>query len=270
MENPFDLAQQAAESVLSLMNARPQVAVVLGSGWAAAADGLGSISAQTPLSSLPGVPEPTVQGHSGLLTLVDVSGIPTLLIGGRNHLYEGHPVATVVHTVRAAVLAGCSTVVLTNAAGSLVPENGPGTPVLLSDQLNLTGHNPMAGQGPPEGFPGRFCDVTNLYSPRLRAAIHDADPTIPEGVYAGMLGGAYETPAEIRMLRTLGADLVGMSTVLESIAAHHLGAEVIGVSLVTNMAAGMGGELSHGEVLEVAQTSTERIVDLIGTIIRSA
>ncbi|HBX78661.1 MAG TPA: purine-nucleoside phosphorylase [Acidimicrobiaceae bacterium] len=270
MENPFDLAQQAAESVLSLMNARPQVAVVLGSGWAAAADGLGSISAQTPLSSLPGVPEPTVQGHSGLLTLVDVSGIPTLLIGGRNHLYEGHPVATVVHTVRAAVLAGCSTVVLTNAAGSLVPENGPGTPVLLSDQLNLTGHSPMAGQGPPEGFPGRFCDVTNLYSPRLRAAIHDADPTIPEGVYAGMLGGAYETPAEIRMLRTLGADLVGMSTVLESIAAHHLGAEVIGVSLVTNMAAGMGGELSHGEVLEVAQTSTERIVDLIGTIIRSA
>jgi purine-nucleoside phosphorylase len=142
--------------------------------------------------------------------------------------------------------------------------------VLLSDQLNLTGHSPMAGQGPPEGFPGRFCDVTNLYSPRLRAAIHDADPTIPEGVYAGMLGGAYETPAEIRMLRTLGADLVGMSTVLESIAAHHLGAEVIGVSLVTNMAAGMGGELSHGEVLEVAQTSTERIVDLIGTIIRSA
>jgi purine-nucleoside phosphorylase len=216
------------------------------------------------------VPEPTVVGHSGLLRLVDVDGIATLVIGGRNHRYEGHPVPTVVHTVRAAVLAGCSRVILTNAAGSLVPTNGPGTPVLLSDQLNLTGHSPMAGEGPPEGFPGRFCDVTNLFSKRLRDAVRAADPSIPEGVYAGLLGGAYETPAEIRMLRTLGADLVGMSTVLESIAAHHLGAEVAGVSLVTNMAAGMGGELSHGEVLEVASASTERIVSLVGTLVRAA
>ncbi len=246
-----------------------RVAVVLGSGWAAAADGIGSITAEIPLGSLPGATAPAVDGHSGLVRAVEVGDTSAWLFGGRTHLYEGHGPHEVVHAVRAAVLAGCKTVILTNAAGGLDPRQGPGTPVVLRDQLNLTATSPMMGAHPPEGFPGRFCDLTEIYSARLREAARIHDPSLAEGVYAGLLGGAYETPAEIQMLAGMGATLVGMSTVLEAIAAKHLGAEIAGISLVTNLAAGMGGELSHDEVLEVAAASTDRILALIDSLIRS-
>ncbi|MCP3910241.1 MAG: purine-nucleoside phosphorylase [Actinomycetia bacterium] len=269
MTHPLNLAQEAAGTLTSELGSA-EVAVVLGSGWAAAAEGLGTITAELPLGSVPGVAPPTVEGHSGMIRAVSVGDKAAWLFGGRTHLYEGHGPHDVVHTVRAAVLAGCRTVILTNAAGSLDPAQGPGSPVLLRDQLNLTGTTPMVGPPPPAEFPGRFCDVTEIYSKRLRAAAQAHDGSLAEGVYAGLLGGAYETPAEIAMLAGFGATLVGMSTVLESIAAKHLGAEVAGVSLVTNLAAGMGGDLSHQEVLDVAAASTDRVLALIDALVRAA
>lgn len=265
-DDPYSIAQAAGAAIRERLGSHRAV-LVLGSGWAEVAGGMGEIRASVPMPELPGFPEPSVQGHSGLAHSVDVDGVPLLVLAGRSHLYEGHPVATVVHGVRAAVLSGCGVVMLTNACGSLDPASGPGTPVVLSDQLNLTGVTPMGGADPPEGFPARFCDLTDLYSPRLRAAAAAAAPGIAEGVYAGLLGGAYETPAEIRMLRGMGADLVGMSTVLEAIAARHLGAEVFGVSLVTNMAAGMSAEaLDHREVLATGKASVGRLVDLFRAV----
>ncbi len=226
------------------------------------------------MTDLAGVPEPTVPGHSGTISSVEVEGadgavIRVLVLAGRSHLYEGHPVVTVVHAVRAAVLHGCRRIILTNAAGSLRRDVGVMSPVMISDQLNLSGANPLSGAEPPPGFPGRFADLSSLYSRRLIEAVHAAHGGIPEGVYAGVLGGSYETPAEIRMLRTLGADLVGMSTVLESIAAHHLGAEVFGLSLVTNLAAGMQTELDHAEVLAAGRAATGQLADIITTAIRA-
>ena len=153
---------------------------------------------------------------------------------------------------------------LTNAAGGLNPDWPVGQPVLIADQLNLTGASPMAGPAPPPDRPIRFTDLTAAYSPRLRALALDVDPTLPEGIYAGLLGGAFETPAEVRMLAGLGADLVGMSTVLETIAARHLGAEVLGFSLVTNAAAGMGDEdIDHEDVLEAAAAAGPRMLALL-------
>lgn len=270
MSNPYERAAEAATVITDRLGDDLRVAVVLGSGWVGVAEGLGTTRAEVPLADLPHVPAPTVQGHSGVARSVDVGGVPTLVLGGRSHLYEGHPTDTVVHTVRSAVLAGCRTVVLTNACGSLDPAMGVGSPVLIADQLNLTGANPMGGAEPPAGYPGRFCDLTDLYSARLRERARQLDPSVLEGVYAGMLGGSYETPAEIRMLRTLGADLVGMSTVLEAIAAHHLGAEVAGISLVTNAAAGMGPELSHAEVLEAGRASAGRLMTLVAGLVGAA
>ena len=269
MSHPLNLAQQAAVVMADSLGPA-SVAVVLGSGWAAAADGIGTITAEIPLDAIPGAAAPAVEGHSGLVRAVSVGDRSAWLFGGRTHLYEGHGPHDVVHAVRAAVLGGCSTVILTNAAGGLDPALGPGTPVLLRDQLNLTGTSPMMGAHPPPEFPGRFCDLTEVYSQRLRDLARAHDPSLSEGVYAGLLGGAYETPAEIGMLARFGATLVGMSTVLEAIAAKHLGAEIAGISLVTNLAAGMAGELSHSEVLDVAASSTDRILALIEALIRAA
>lgn len=266
---PFELAAADAALVRSRLGAH-DVAVVLGSGWAGAGERLGRVLDEVPMADLAGLPAPTVEGHPGRIASVDVDGVRTLVFLGRVHLYEGHPVAAVVHGVRTAVLAGCGTVVLTNAAGSLRPEVGVGSPVLVSDHLNLTGANPLVGRGPfPAGHP-RFVDLTRLYSPRLREAARAADPSLAEGVYAGLLGGSFETPAEIRMLRTLGADLVGMSTVLEAVAAHHLGAEVAGVSLVTNLAAGLADHVDHLEVLAAGDASADRLVDVLGLLVAAA
>jgi purine-nucleoside phosphorylase len=191
-----------------------------------------------------------------------------LLFLGRVHLYEGHQPGTVVHAVRASVEAGCRTVILTNAAGGIRADYRVGQPVLISDHINLTGRSPLSGPMPPEGYPGRFTDLTDLYSARLRALAREADPTLAEGVYAALPGPHYETPAEIRMLRTAGADLVGMSTALEAIAARHLGADVLAISLVTNPAAGLSAApLDHGEVVRAATASAARIGQLLAGLL---
>ncbi len=271
-DEPYLDAAAAASELLERLGPH-RAAIVLGSGWAAVAERLGTVTASYPSAALHGVPAPTVPGHRGELHSVVAEGadgpIPVLVVAGRAHLYEGHPVATVVHLVRAAVLSGATTVVLTNAAGSLRPEVGPGTPVLISDHLNLTGADPMCGPPPPPGMPGRFVDLSDLYDRGRRAAIRAADPELVEGVYAGMLGASFETPAEIRMLATIGADLVGMSTVLEAIAARHLGAEVVGISLVTNLAAGLQASVDHEEVLSAGAASVDRLAGVLGTVLRT-
>lgn len=246
-----------------------EVAIVLGSGWVDVGRSLGTAVAEMDMHDLAGVPAPSVAGHGGTITAVEVGPTRILVLAGRSHLYEGHAPHTVVHGVRSAVLAGCATVVLTNAAGSLRPEVGVGRPVVLSDQINLTGANPMAGDGPPEHLGGRFVDLSDLYSPRLRAAALDAHPDAVEGVYAGVLGGSYETPAEIRMLAGMGADVVGMSTVLESIAARHLGAEVFGLTLVTNLAAGLQSDLDHGDVLAAGAGASDSLTAILHSVLEA-
>jgi purine-nucleoside phosphorylase len=263
--DPYELASRAAADLRESTGVeRHDVAIVLGSGWAGAADRIGTVMHDVELSSLPGFPPPGVAGHRNLLRSVDADGTRVLVIGGRSHLYEGHRASTVVHGVRTAAAAGCHTVMLTNAAGGLNPSWPVGQLVLIRDQINLTGHNPMVGAAPPEGQPSRFCDLTDAYHGGLRELAHGIDADLAEGVYAGLIGGSYETPAEIGMLATLGADLVGMSTVLETIAARHLGLDVMGISLVTNLAAGLSpAPLAHTEVLDAAQRAETRVVDLI-------
>lgn len=266
-DDPYTAAEVAATEIRDRLGPH-DVLLVLGSGWAGAAESLGVEQASVPMPEFSGFPAPAVQGHSGALQSRDVDGVSLLVMAGRAHFYEGHPIHTVVHGVRSAVGAGCTRVILTNAAGSLRDETPPGSPVVISDHVNLTGANPMTGPAPPSSGPDRFVDLVDLYSPRLRAAARAAVPGIAEGVYAGLLGGSYETPAEIRMLQHLGADLVGMSTVLEAIAAKHLGAEVFGASLVTNMGAGLAKErLDHGDVLAKGAESSERLADLLRAVV---
>ncbi|WP_293236365.1 purine-nucleoside phosphorylase [Mycolicibacterium sp.] len=236
------------------------VAVILGSGWAPAAAELGEPSVVVPMAELPGFTAPSAAGHGGQALVVDVGGKSVLVLLGRIHAYEGHDLRHVVHPVRTACAAGARTVVLTNAAGGLRADFAVGQPVLISDHLNLTARSPLVG--------AQFVDLVDAYSPRLRALARQVDPSLAEGVYAGLPGPHYETPAEIRMLRTLGADLVGMSTVHETIAARAAGAEVLGVSLVTNLAAGMTGQpLSHVEVLEAGRQSATRMGSLLSEVL---
>jgi purine-nucleoside phosphorylase len=248
-DDPTTLAEAAAAAVAERTRlARHDVAVVLGSGWRPAADVIGDVVAEVPMSEVPGFVPPGVVGHGGTIRSVTAGDRRVLVLLGRTHLYEGKGVDRVVHGVRTAAAAGCRTVVLTNAAGGLRDGMRVGQPVLISDHLNLTATSPLVG--------ARFVDLTDLYSPRLRAVAREIDPTLDEGVYAGLPGPHFETPAEIRMLRTLGADLVGMSTVLEAIAARAAGAEVFGISLVTNLAAGITGEpLNHEEVLAAGRAA---------------
>jgi len=196
---------------------------------------------------------------------VEVGGLRVLAFLGRLHLYEGYTGVEVAHLVRAAVATGCRTVVITNASGALDPELTPGDVVLITDHLNLTGVSPLTGVPTGEGRPTPFVDLVGTWSPRLRRLARQADGSLAEGVYAQVPGPHFETPAEIRMLRTMGADLVGMSSVLEAIAARQLGAEVLGLSLVTNMAAGLTPEgVSPSSIVGVA----ERGATEIGRIIR--
>ena len=205
---------------------------------------------------------PTVAGHQGSIRALNVGGHRVVVLVGRVHLYEGCTEAEVVHGVRTAVLAGCSTIVLTNAAGGLDPHGPPGTPVAITDHLNLTARSPLSGAPPPEPYGSRFVDLSTVYSPRLRAVAHEVEPSLKDGVYAALRGPHYETPAEIRMLRGLGADLVGMSTALEAIAARHLGAEVLGISLVTDLAAGVAAApLDHVEVLAAGAAAAPGLGD---------
>ncbi len=236
------------------------VALVLGSGWLPAADALGEVTAELSTTELPGFAPPAVEGHAGKVRSVRAGGTDLLVFLGRTHLYEGLGVRPVVHAVRTAAAAGCRVVVLTNGCGGLDEAWSPGTPVLISDHLNLTATSPLEG--------ATFVDLTDLCSSRLRALCREVDPTLAEGVYVQLPGPHYETPAEIRMVRTLGGDLVGMSTALEAIAAREAGLEVLGISLVTNLAAGITGEpLDHRRSWRPAGPRPTRMGDLLARIV---
>jgi purine-nucleoside phosphorylase len=254
-----DAAPAAAELARRTGVERHDVAIVLGSGWVPAIDALGTATTDLPVTELPGFLPPAVEGHAGRVRSLEVAGKRVLAFLGRTHLYEGRGVEPVVHAVRVAAAAGCRVIVLTNACGGLRPDLSVGDPVLISDHLNLTARTPLIG--------ARFVDLSDVYAARLRALVHRIDPSIAEGVYAQFPGPQYETPAEVRMAGVLGADLVGMSTVLEAIAAHAEGCEVLGISLVTNLAAGLGDPLDHEEVLAVGKASATRMGALLGEVI---
>ena len=261
--DPASLAALAAGELTSALGGPHDVAVVMGSGWAPAADAFGPASGSIAIGELPGFAAPTAVGHGGEVRSVRVGDRGVLLFLGRTHYYEGRGVDPVVHGVRTAAAAGVKTVVLTNASGGLAPDHRVGQAVIISDHLNLTARSPLVGAD--------FVDLTDLYSARLRTLARELDPGLTEGVYAQLPGPHYETPAEIRMLRTLGADLVGMSTALEAIAARAAGLEVFGLSMVTNAAAGITGEkLDHAEVLAAGKAAAGRLgqflVDLIGRL----
>ncbi len=269
--DPWSLVAAAAAAIATQTGIeRHDVALVLGSGWTPAAERLGETLCELPLADLPGFVPTGVSGHQSMLRSVRTPADRHILaVLGRVHAYEGHELASVVHGVRSAVRAGCGTVVLTNAAGGLRAGMQVGQPVLISDHINLTGRSPLTGPAAPAelGLP-RFVDLTDAYSPRLRALAREVEPSLEEGVYAGLPGPHYETPAEIRMLQVVGADLVGMSTIHEVIAARHLGAEVLGLSLVTNLAAGLGdGALDHADVLDAGRASAERMGDLVAAVV---
>ncbi len=257
MTDPLELAAEAAAALARATGVGTHdVAIVFGSGWGPAADALGPPTAEVEQSSLPGFAAAAVEGHGGTVRSIPFDGVRVLALLGRSHLYEGRGVDAVVHPVRMAVAAGCRTIILTNACGGIRADFRPGQPVVLSDHISFTGVSPLRGP--------QFVDLTQLYSLRLRALVHELDPSIPEGVYGHWYGPTYETPAEIRMLRTLGCDLVGMSTVPEAIAAHALGAEVLAIALVTNPAAGLGLErLDHTEVLREGRAAADRMGALL-------
>jgi purine-nucleoside phosphorylase len=259
--DPYDLANVAASAILERLEiTQLEIAFVLGSGWSAAADDLGQPLGSCELAELPGFAKPTVIGHGGALRVVStITGRTAAIFTGRTHLYEGRGVDQVVHGVRTAVCAGAKVIVLTNGCGCLNWEWPPGSAVLIRDYINLTGTSPLAG--------ARFIDMSMAYSARLRDLARSVDPDLPEGVYVQFRGPQFETPAEVQMAGALGGDLVGMSTTLETIAARELGAEVLGISLVTNMAAGVSPvPLSHEDVLEAGREAAPRLRRLLGGI----
>lgn len=263
-EDPQGAAREAAAAIAERTGVDSHdIAIILGSGWVPAADLLGTTVAEFPVTDIPGFAPPSAVGHAGRIRSVDADGRRILVFLGRTHLYEGRGVDAVAHGVRTAAAAGCRIVVLTNGCGGLDPAWSPGTPVLIRDHLNLFGVTPLRG--------ATFIDMTDLYSQRLREIVHRIDPSLDEGVYAQFLGPQYETPAEIAMVRALGCTLVGMSTVQEAIAAREAGMEVLGISLVTNLAAGMTGEpLSHEEVLAAGNSAAQRMGTLIAEFLRRA
>ena len=236
------------------------IALVMGSGWLPAVDALGEATAELSSTDLPGFAPPAVAGHAGRIRSVLAGDRNLLVFLGRTHFYEGLGVRAVVHAVRTAAAAGCRAVVLTNGCGGLKETWQPGTPVLISDHINLTATSPIEG--------ANFVDLTDLYSLRLRALCRSVDGSLDEGVYVQLPGPHYETPAEIGMVRAMGGELVGMSTTLEAIAAREAGLEVLGISLVTNLAAGITGEaLNHEEVLAAGRAAAGRMGELLGAIV---
>jgi inosine/guanosine/xanthosine phosphorylase family protein len=250
---------------------RPEVGLVLGSGLGGLADAL-QVEAAIPFADLPGWPAATAPGHAGRLLLGRLEGVPIVVQQGRLHLYEGHSAGMVVQPVLLMGRLGASVVVLTNAAGGVNEAYAAGTLMVIADHLNLTGRHPLTGPNAPEMGP-RFPDMTAVWDAELRARLHAAGRAegvdLAEGVYACLSGPSYETPAEVRMLRTLGADAVGMSTALEAVAAHWAGLRVCGVSLVTNPGAGVTGEpLRHAEVLAAAESAGPRLARVIARFVR--
>lgn len=272
---PSDLTarlEAARDHVLDRAERPPQVAVVLGSGLGAMAETLED-PVVIPYPRIPHWPMSTVHGHTGRLVLGRVSGVPVAVMQGRVHLYEGYAPWEVVFPIRVLALAGCGSMVVTNAAGAVNESFDPGDLMLILDHLNLQGSSPCTGSN-LEALGERFFDMTHAYHrPYLEAARMagvERGMELREGVYAGMLGPAYETPAEIRMLRTLGADAVGMSTVPEVIAARHAGLKVVGISCMSNMAAGViDRPLDHREVMEVAERVRDDLIGLLRGTIRN-
>ncbi len=266
--SPYALAEEAAARLADLTGvARHDVALVLGSGWLPAAEALdptGENTTELSVTDLPGFAASAVAGHSGKVRSIRLPGVDgdrhLLAFLSRTHYYEGKGVPAVVHGVRTAAAAGCRAIVLTNGCGGLKEGWTPGTPVLISDHINLTGQSPIVG--------ATFVDLTDLYSTRLRELCREVEPGLDEGVYVQFPGPHYETPAEVRMAGILGGQLVGMSTTLEAIAAREAGMEILGISLVTNLAAGLSGEpLDHSEVLEAGRAAATRMGALLGEVV---
>jgi purine-nucleoside phosphorylase len=259
--DPYARAKVAGAAILERFDiAALDIAFMLGSGWSAAADDLGQPMGSCELAELPGFARPTVVGHGGALRIVTTPpGKIAAIFAGRTHLYEGHGPERVVHGVRTAIAAGANAIVLTNGSGGLNPEWPPGSTVLIRDHINLTGSTPLLG--------ARFIDLSTAYSTRLRDLARTVDPDLPEGVYVQFRGPQFETPAEVLMAGLLGGDLVGMSTTLETIAARELGAEVLGISLITNLAAGISLEpLRHDDVIEAGRDAEPRLRRLLAGI----
>jgi purine-nucleoside phosphorylase len=260
--DPQEIARQAARQIAELTGVeRHDIALTLGSGWGRAADLIGETTATVPATEVVGFSKPALEGHVGSLRSVLLpSGRRALVIGARTHYYEGHGVRRVVHSVRTAAATGATTMILTNGAGGIKRHWTPGTPVLISDHINLTADSPLEG--------ATFVDLTDLYSARLRAIARGVDPELDEGVYCQFRGPHYETPAEVRMAEAIGGHIVGMSTALEAIAAREAGMEVLGMSLITNLAAGIQQTpLSHEEVIEAGRAAEGRIGDLLARIV---
>lgn len=260
--DPVAIAREAAAVIAERSGvAAHDVALTLGSGWGKAADAMGETIATIPATEVPGFSKPALEGHVGTLRSIRLpNGKHALVIGARTHYYEGHGVRRVVHSVRTAAAAGAKVMVLTNGAGGVRPEWGAGVPVLISDHINLTADSPLEG--------ATFIDLTDLYSPRLRELAREVRPGMDEGVYVQFRGPHYETPAEVRMARALGGDIVGMSTALEAIAAREAGMEVLGCSFITNPAAGVTGvPLSHEEVLDEGRKAEGELAAFLAEVV---
>ena len=260
--SPFDIAREAAEQITQKTGVSShRIALTLGSGWAKAADLIGETVAEIPATEIVGFSKPAVEGHVGTLRSVRLGdGSHALVIGARTHYYENHGVRRVVHSVRTAAAAGATTMILTNGAGGIKEHWEPGTPVLISDHLNLTAMSPLEG--------ATFIDLTDVYTPALRDIARSVKPDLDEGVYVQFRGPHYETPAEVQMAKTLGGHLVGMSTALEAIAAREAGMDVLGFSLVTNLAAGISPQpLSHQEVIDAGKQAEPVISAMLAEIV---
>jgi purine-nucleoside phosphorylase len=260
MSDPYVEAEVAAARIAELTGVeRHDAVVVLGSGWGPAVDAFGDPVADFSMSDVPGFLQPVAEGHAGRIASYDLGGVATLVYLGRTHLYEGHGLRPVVHGIRTAYAAGARMAVLTNANGSLRQDWELGRPILLSDHLDLTGRSPLEG--------ARFVDLTDAWSPRLRALAHTLDPTLAEGIYAWLPGPHYETYAEAAWVRRLGADLLGMSTVPEAIAAREAGMAVVGLSTVTAIEGAPSG-IDPGAVVAVAERTAQRCGPLLAELVR--
>ena len=275
MPNPsdadeFSRAEQAAHFILERTDLRPRVALVLGSGLGGFAEDLES-AVRIPYTEIPSFPRSTAVGHAGTLVIGSVASIAVVAMQGRVHLYEGYSAQQVAFPVRTFARTGVKALVLTNAAGGINPSYGRGALVAIRDHINLQSQNPLLGAN-DDRFGPRFPDMTDAYNLQFRKFVLDEAERLGgdvyEGIYAAMLGPSYETPAEIRFLRTIGADLVGMSTVPEVIVARHMGLEVLAISCVTNMAAGMSGEkINHDEVLKTGERVRDKFLALLRAVL---
>lgn len=262
--NPFEIAAEAAADIARLTGVeKHDIALTLGSGWGKAADIIGETTATIPATEVTGFSKPALEGHVGTLRSIHTpDGKNVLVIGARTHYYEGHGVRRVVHSVRTAAATGAKIMVLTNGAGGVRETWTPGQPVLISDHINLTADSPLEG--------ATFIDLTDLYSKRLRDIARGVDPSLDEGVYTQFRGPHYETPAEVQMAKHIGGHIVGMSTALEAIAAREAGMEILGFSLITNLAAGIQSTpLSHAEVIEAGREAEPVISALLARVVEA-